>query len=293
VYLGKKDFAKALASGQKTLANNPDAVDVGFNTIKAAEGKDDDEAVKEAALKTAAAVRKATSSGKPPSDEEEKQRLEHIKDVGNYAEYALYAQILKSKDAKSTVALGEALEQANPKSQYLWLATPNYLAAQGGKACASADKLVAADSKNAEAMLVAADCSWRAQRADRVIAMGNRAIEALNSRPKVDGGNEGAKIGRANFYVGTGYSMQGKFGPANKALRAALPALKGDSQLTANALFNLGFANYSLGKAIGDRKQIRDGLTFFEQCAEISSSVQDQAARNVRQIRTELGLPAK
>ncbi len=36
-------------------------------------------------------------------------------------------------------------------------------------------------------------------------------------------------------------------------------------------LFYLGLANYSLGKAIGDRGQMRQGMQFFQQSAAISN----------------------
>lgn len=287
VYLNQKAYDKALEIGMKTLENAPDAIDVGLNTIKAAEGKDDLEAVKAAAVKTGQIAQKLTA--KPPADDDAKQMAEHDKEVGRYAEYALYAAVLKSKDPKEVASLGEALEQANPKSQYLWLATPNYLTALGPKACATATKLAAADSKNAEAFLFEADCSWRGQRADGVVRGGTRALEALNSRPKVEGDNEAYKIGQANFYIGIGNAMQQRFGPANKALRASLGGIKGNPTMYANATFNLGLANYNLGKAIGDKGQMREGLKYFEESAAISSNVQQQASRNAMLIRSELG----
>jgi len=271
----------------KVLDSSPDAIDVGLNTIKAAEGKDDPQAVKKAAVKTAQIARKLEAV--KPADDDAKAMIEHDKEVGNYAEYALYAASLKSKDPKEVAEIGAALEEANPKSQYLWLATPNYVRALGAKGCATASKLAAADSKNAEAFLVAADCAWRGSRADGAVSGGTRALEALNSRPKVEGGNEGGKIGMANFYIGAGNAMQQRFGPANKALRAALPSIKGDSVVYPNALFYLGLANYSLGKAIGDRGQMREGLKYFEESAGIASNVQAQASRNAMLIKSELG----
>ncbi|HTA69683.1 MAG TPA: hypothetical protein VK776_15440 [Bryobacteraceae bacterium] len=287
VYLNQKAYDKALEVGMKVLDSSPDAIDVGLNTIKAAEGKDDPEAVKKAAVKTAQIARKLESV--KPADDDAKAMQGHDKEVGNYAEYALYAASLKSKDPKEVAEIGAALEEANPKSQYLWLATPNYLRALGAKGCTTASKLSAADSKNAEAFLVAADCAWRGSRADGAISGGTRALEALNSRPKVEGGNEGGKIGMANFYVGAGNAMQQRFGPANKALRAALPSIKGDSVVYANALFYLGLANYNLGKAIGDRGQMREGLKYFEESSGIASNVQAQASRNAMLIKSELG----
>jgi hypothetical protein len=287
VYLAQKNYDKALDAGMKVLDSSSDAIDVGLNTIKAAEGKEDTEAVRKAAVKTAQIARKLEAV--KPADDDAKAMIEHDKEVGNYAEYALYAATLKSKDPKEVAEIGAALEEANPKSQYLWLATPNYLRALGAKGCATASKLGAADSKNAEAFLVAADCAWRGSRADGAVSGGTRALEALNSRPKVEGGNEGGKIGMANFYIGAGNAMQQRFGPANKSLRAALPSIKGDSVVYANALFYLGLANYNLGKTIGDRAQMRDGLKFFEESAGIASNVQAQASRNAMLIKSELG----
>ena len=98
-----------------------------------------------------------------------------------------------------------------------------------------------------------------------------------------------ALLGSANFYTGVGYALQMRYGPANKALRAALPAIKGNQQPYAIALFYLGLANYSLGKPLGDKAQMRQGLQFFQQSAEISGPMQDQAARNAKLVLAELG----
>jgi tetratricopeptide (TPR) repeat protein len=288
-YTEQKNFDKALAAADKAYSGGPNDVDLGFKAIKAAEGKEDVEQVKKWAVRTGELAQKVANPAKAPTDADEKADADHAKEVAAYAEYSLYAQVLKSRDTKVTVDLGETLEKVNPKSPYLWLASTKYLGALGPKGCATAAKMAVADSKNAEAFLFAADCSWRGANAAGVVSNASRALEALGSRAKVDGGNEGAKSGTANFFVGIGNAMQQRWGPANKALRAALPALRGESIYEANALFNLGMANYTLGKAIGDKGQMRDGLHFFEQAAAIKSNVQDQASRNATLIRGELG----
>ena len=98
----------------------------------------------------------------------------------------------------------------------------------------------------------AADCSWRGNKADRVISYAAKAAEAATPAPNAKASSDSewaaekaALIGRANFYTGVGYTMEMRYGPANKALKAALPAIKGNSQLYAIALFDLGLANYS------------------------------------------------
>jgi hypothetical protein len=150
--------------------------------------------------------------------------------------------------------------------------------------------------KNSEAMLYAADCSWRGNKAEAVVSYAAKASEAASTRTKREGVSDSdwatqkaALLGSANFYTGVGYAMQMRYGPANKALKAALPAIKGNSQLYAIALFDLGLANYSLGKPLGDKAQMREGLHYFQQSAEITSPMQDQASRNAKLVLAELG----
>ncbi|HTS48819.1 MAG TPA: hypothetical protein VMH05_12800 [Bryobacteraceae bacterium] len=289
-YLQQKQFDKALDAADKAYTGGPNEVDLCYNAIKAAEGKGDAEQVRKWAERAAETAQKVTGSGKTPANDDEKADMEHAKEVATYAEYAIYAAASKSRDPKEISSLGETLEKISPKSQYMWLITPRYLASLGGKGCAEAGKLAAADSKNAEAMLFEADCNWRGNRADAVRSSANRALEALNGRPKVEGGNEAGKVADANFFLGVGDAMQQRWGPAIKSLRASLPSLKGGTY-EATALFDLGLANYQFGKSIGDKGQIREALRYFEQCAAMKSNMQDQASRNVVAIKKELGLP--
>lgn len=298
-YNQNKDYDKSLAVADKIYAINPD-MDVAYGALKAAEGKEDVDLVKKWSARTSEAARKVIATLKTPANDDDKQRLQYSKEVDAYSEYALYVLALKLKEPKDTIALIDALEHQNPKSQYLPQAADYYFAAlekagEGAKACPAATRMATADAKNAEAMLVAAQCSWTGNRADGVISFGSKAAAALNSRSKPEGVSDAdwaaqkqAMLGRADFYIGQGYTMQGRYGPANKSLRASLGALKG-SELYPFALFDLGLANYNLGKTIGDKAQMREGLKYFEESAAIKSGVQDQAARNASLVKNELG----
>jgi tetratricopeptide (TPR) repeat protein len=287
-YNQEKQYDKSLEIAEKVYPNVPD-MDAAWAALKAAEAKEDIDLVKKWSGRTSESARKVVASMKAPANDDDKQQLKYAKDVDAYSEYALYMLATKVKEPAQVIDLVETLEHQNRKSQYLPLVTRTYLNAEGGKACATAERLAAGDAKNPPAMLVAADCSWRAQHADKVVSYATKALAAISTLPKNEGGSDAAEIGTANFYIGAGYTLQGRFGPANKALRAALPAIKGDEQLYAFALFDLGLANYSLGKAVGDKAQMREGLKFFEESAGMKSSVQDQAARNASLVRTELG----
>ena len=103
-----------------------------------------------------------------------------------------------------------------------------------------------------------------------VVSYAAKAAEAASTRTKREGvsdsdwaAQKAALLGTANFYTGVGYTMEMRYGPANKALKAALPAIKGNQQLYAIALFDLGLANYQLGKPLGDKAQMRQGLHYL------------------------------
>ena len=61
----------------------------------------------------------------------------------------------------------------------------------------------------------------------------------------------------------------------------------------APALFQLGLANYQMGRG-KNRQQLQDALSFLKQCAAIKSNYQAQAQKNVTVIMKETGAaPAK
>jgi hypothetical protein len=295
--LAQKDNDKVLQVAEAAYTNGPD-MDGAYFALKAAVAKGDVEQTKKWSARTAEAARKITTGAKPPADDDEKHQLEYAKEVDEYSEYALYVVALKAQP-KEEVDLVDTLIKQNPKSQYLPEVATSYFAAlgkagEGAKACPAAAKM--AVDKNAEAMLYAADCSWRGNKAEQVVSYAAKASEAVSTRAKREGTSDSdwatqknALLGTASFYTGVGYTMEMRFGPANKALRAALPAVKGNPQLYSIALFDLGLANYSLGKPLGDKAQMRQGLQFFQQSAEISGPMQDQASRNAKLVLAELG----
>lgn len=164
-------------------------------------------------------------------------------------------------------------------------------------ACPAAERLAAANSKDVDASINAANCSLQQKQYERAVGHSTHVIEALGSRSKPEGmsdadwaSKKAMLLGRANWIAGMSYASESKLGPADKALRAALPSVKGEPQMAAPALFQLGLANYQLGKSLGDKSKMKEGLQYFQQCAEITGPYQDQASRNVRTIKTELGV---
>jgi tetratricopeptide (TPR) repeat protein len=300
IYVKQKEYDKALEAGDKAFANDPSDLDVAYNSLKAAEGKEDADLVKAWSARTSEIARKSIASTKAPADDDEKQHLEYIKGVDAYSEYALYALAIKLKDPKQVAGLGAALEHQNVKSQYMPQMSGIYLAAltqSKQNPCPAAEKIAAANAKDVDAAINAANCGLQQKQFDRAVTHATHVIDALGSRPKPEGMSDAdwasrktMLLGRANWIAGIAYANESKLGPADKALRAALPSVKGEPQMAAPALFHLGLANYTLGKAVGDKSKIREALQYFQQCADITSAYQDKASQNVNAIKRELGV---
>src|SRR5580692_3332272 len=207
--LAQKEYDKVLELAETAYANGPD-MDAAYFALKAAVAKQDIAETKKWSARTSEAARKVISSAKP-TDDEGKQQLEYAKEVDAYSEYALYVVALKAQP-KEEVDLVDTLIKQNPKSGYLPEVANSYFAAlsksgEGAKACPAAARM--AVEKNAEAMLYAADCSWRGNKADAVVTYAAKATEAASTRAKREGVSDAdwgtqkaALIGTANFYTG-------------------------------------------------------------------------------------------
>lgn len=295
--LGQKEYDKVLETAEMVWASSPD-MDSAYYALKAAVEKNDVEQTKKWSARTFEQSHKITAGAKPPANDDDKHQLEYAKEVGEYSGYGLYVVALKAQP-KEEIDLIDTLIKQDPKSQYLSEVANSYFAAltkagESAKICPAADRM--AVDKNAEAMLQAADCAWRGNKASSVLSYAGRASEAINTRPKREGvsdadwATEKATLqGMAQFYTGVGNAMEMRWGPANRALKAALGSLKGNQAYYGVALFDLGLANYQMGKPVGDKAQMREGLKYFQESAGIAGPMQDQASRNAKLVQAELG----
>ena len=84
--------------------------------------KKDPDLVLKWSAKTSELAQKVVASPQPTdADEVEnwKARVDYARQVNTYTEYSLYAMALQTADPKKQVELIEALQQRNPKSEYL------------------------------------------------------------------------------------------------------------------------------------------------------------------------------
>jgi tetratricopeptide (TPR) repeat protein len=305
-YLKANQHDKALASGEKLLAIDPDDVATAHNCLKAAEGKKDADLIVKWAGATSKAARKVAAAPKP-SDEDEveswKRSVDYAKQVDTYTEYSLYATALASTEPATKIMLYDALEAQNPQSQYLPQLIGQYFVAlrQTGandKAIAVAEKVLEKDQTNEDMLLSVADSYFNKKaNPDKVIEYSLKLAELMNSKPRPEGVGDADWDKRKKLLTGLGYWLAGvtygglnKFKETDANLRLALPLVEGNDALKAQALFWLGLANYRLGEPAKDKKRMAEALRFNVQCAAIKSPFAAQANKNAMAIRQQYGL---
>lgn len=292
---------KLIAGGEKLLALDPADVATAHACLKAAlETKRDPDLVLKWAVITSDIARKIAQSPKPASDSEVEdwnRRVDYAKQVDIYTEYSLYAMVLQTPSPRKKIQLGDALEQRNPRSQYVTQAAEQRFLAylrlgETAKALALAEKTLERDQTSAEMLLAVADV-YRAKRdVNKVADFTRKAIQAAASKPKPDGVSDAdwsawrtQVTGRAQYVLGVAYAAQEKWPQADQALRAALPGIGNSPEMKAQALFYLGLGNYRLAE-YGDTGRARDALRFSEQCAAIPGRFQAPALNNASAIRS-------
>ena len=95
-------------------------------------------------------------------------------------------------------------------------------------------------------------------------------------------------IGLGHWMAGTAYAQQKNLAQLDKSFRAALPYIKDNDRLLGPALFQLGLANYQMGRG-KSAAMMADAIRFTQQCAAIKGPMQAQAQKNLTVMRKETG----
>jgi tetratricopeptide (TPR) repeat protein len=294
-YVKANEADKALAAGEKLDAMPPECVETAQQTLKAAEMKKDPDLVLKWSAKTAQLAQKVAASPQPKEEDQVeswKARVDYAKQVNTYTEYALYAMALQTQDPKKQIELLEALQQRNPKSEYLGKATSVMFQAYqkagvSDKALALAQQVTSAGQPSEDMLLVLADDSLKKQDSEKVHTYTGKLVEITNAAPKPEGVADADWTKRKNTILGLAYYMsgkdyynQGKFAPADKDLRQALPLVDANVNLRTEVLYLLAYANYKLEK-------IQDAVKFYKACAAVKSPYQALATKNLTAIRAQ------
>jgi len=305
LYLKAGNNDKAIATGEKLLADDADDIDSAYNNLKAAEAKKDADAIVKWSAVTSQIAKKAVASPKREGQdaEEWKQAVDYAKQVDTYTEYALYLAALQSADPQKVMQLSDALEKRNPQSQYISMVMEKYAASARQanalpKAVEFGERAYGRNQFNADMLLAMSDSFMQKQQFDKAVTYATKSVEVMSSQAKPEGYSDAdwqkkktSIIGLGNWMSGVSLSSQNKYPQADKALRAALPDIKDNQQLMAGALFHLGLVNYKMGQTSKNKTQINDALKFSQQCSAINGPFQAQAQKNVKVIKTEFKIP--
>jgi tetratricopeptide (TPR) repeat protein len=304
-YVNKQDYDKAMEMADKLLALDPARVDIAHSTLKAAEAKKDPQALIAWSVKTSDASKKAAAAPKPEDESAVaawEQSVTYATQVGQYAEYSLYAAALQSTDPEAKLALIEAFAKQYPESQYLpqlkqqrfevYRATNN----REGMV-AVAEEALKEDPDNEDMLAILADDAYQKKDTDKVVSLADRLVAALNGKAKPENMDEAAwenkkrtLLGIAHWMKGVTLSNKGQLADAEKSLLEALPLTEGNDVMKAETLFHLGLVNYKLGDRSGDSKRILAAVKYNQDCAAIKSPFQAPAARNIKAIKSQYSI---
>jgi hypothetical protein len=277
-----------------------DSVDDSLQSLRDAVSKKDTAQIKTLAVTTFEAAKKITS-GPAPETELDKDQAARAHEATDFAEYALYSTALESEPAVR-VDLFATLEKESPTSKYLNDGYAYYFGAliQTGAAAkvpAIAEKALKNLPNSPDVLAELLDLAAQKQQNEKAVGYAQRLIATLGKRSKSEimpdadwAKKKSAMLGRAHLVAGVILVAQTNYYKADQELRAALPFIKGDDTQTATALFNLGMANYQLGRVGLNKGQVLQGAKFSQQCAAIKSPYQDQAAHNAVAMNKEASM---
>lgn len=304
IYAALNEPMKSLAACEQLLKKDPTNAAAAHACLKTAEAQKNPDLTRKWALLTEDAAVKRLAKPKPKFEYEEdeeawKEAVDFAAQVKQYAEWALYNGGLQTQDPNERELFVAALRKANPKSKHLPQLTEllfrTYVQTkQMQKAVEMADAAAASGGAPVDMLVVVADHSLNQKQPAKAIEYCEKIIaQTEGGKPPagVDAAawTKQAKAAQARAYwmMGVAYSTQGKYVSADKALRKALPGVRGNPALTAGALFHLGLANFKLGAKSGSQKRILDAFKFTKECVAMKSPYQAQARKNLKAIQSQ------
>ncbi len=295
IFLRADEPDKSLAYGEKLLAMHPLDLDAMFRCQKAAEMKKDPALIKTWDDRVYQLAAKIASAAQPKDIDPQvwKHSQEVAKGMLAGREYEEFTKALDPPAAKTKAAALEAFLAKYPNSQYvpqIWTHLMNAYRSIGdtAKALAAADRIMAADPDDPDALLISSQMMLdRRSNYVKIIANGQRVLKDVPNRPKPENYSpeeweqrKSYYLGSANMLIGNAYVNQNAYQQADKYLRQALVYLKGGDQTHAAILFYVGYANYYM-------ENYKEAAVFFRQCMQIPGPFHEQANRNLGVMKAE------
>ncbi len=273
-----------------------------YAKLKAADEQKDNEQVKKFAIECLQLSNKVLNSPHAGESDAEVAKTNQAlaKDVKTYAEYSLDTAILRVPEPEKKVELFEILEKESPNSKYLpQLYRPilqAYAKMKPDKSFAFAQRVIAKDPNSEELLLVLTAGSYDRKQYDAAANYGTRLAKIMATHARPPEGVSAADWertrtmmqGRGYWLAGMAYAAQGKYPQAAENLKASLPFVSAEHELTAGAQFTIGLADYNVARVTQDRALMMEALKYSQMAATTSSPYSKQAAQNAYAIKNEL-----
>ena len=281
-----------------------DEISDAYDALKKAQESKNAPDVKKWAVETSKLARAEAAKPQPAEASEVeywKQRTDYAKSTDAFTEYALgVTAILPNLPPAQIVDLVETLAVQNPKSSYLAMTVPTYIAALakvGGvdKQLDGAAKILVALPNSEDALYALAEGNMTKNRPDQAGTYATRLLSALISKPKPEGvsdadwnSKKSSLTGRGNYIAGVSACLRELWPECDKFLRAAVPLVGNQPALAGPTYFYLGLANYRVGMLTNSRPKIQEGIKFSNQSAAIAGPMQQQARQNAYSMEKDL-----
>lgn len=303
-YTEKRQYERAIATGEKILAGDPDDVAIAHAVLKAAEAMEDAPLVRKWAFLASGTARRVASLARPADRDEPawQREIDYAKQVAVSCDYRIYTLAMQGLDLATRLEWSELLMRQTPPSPYGALLRQHVFVSyqqigNHARALAMAEEDIRANRASDDMLLYAASRAYEKQERPKVILYAKRLLEKLATQPLPQGANPGEwarsrsmKQGLAQWMLGVMASNEQRWPDADHHLRAALPNVGQNKAISAEALYHLGLANYKLGEAKNDKLRIADALKYNLLCAAIAGDFQQQAKLNVASIRSQFHL---
>jgi len=277
-------------------------LDDSFAALKEAVSKKDVPLTKKLVAETSELAREEAEMEEPADagmKQTWKERTAWARDVDKFCEYALFSLSVQTEPAVA-IDLLTTLEKLNPKSQYLDDGGYSRYFAALQESGASAKILPVAENaiKNlpnaTDVLMVLLNNALGKGQTGQALTYGQRLVSAMSKDTKPEAmaqadwdRKRSAALGQGYYAVGMVYAASNKFFDSDKALRAALPYIKGNPGMYGPALFQLGVANFQLGVQTNNKKRVLEAATFSEQASKISFERSADAYRNAQAMRAQ------
>jgi tetratricopeptide (TPR) repeat protein len=293
------DLDKALAAGEKLLTLDPNDLDVAEANRRLAEKKGNAEQVKRWSAeieKIADRVVKLPPQSDPEGSTTAQERLEYARKLVATTEYGEFTKAIGTQSAEERVAALEEFVKKFPQNPYTeQIEVAEFQAYKDAgnvdKTLAAAEKILSRNENREDALLFVLEINFRRKKdTKRTLALAAKFIDRMMVAEKPEGVSDQdwaraktQNLARAHYIVGRVYFAGEQWAAADRALRAALPLI-GEDQMRAAVLYDLGWTNYRLEKAV-------EAVRFYSQCAAIRGPLQEQAAKSAISIKSEYRLP--